>query len=121
MREDPEHQIACVNAVTGWNLTLDDVFTIGRRIVNQLRVFNFRHGLRAELEEPSPRYGSAPPDGAAYGTDIRRHWADIKRNYYTLMGWHPETGVPLPETLRRYGLEHLIPDVEALGLGVGAS
>jgi aldehyde:ferredoxin oxidoreductase len=36
------------------------------------------------------------------------------RNYYTLMGWHPETGVPLPETLRDLGIAHVIGDLENL-------
>jgi aldehyde:ferredoxin oxidoreductase len=32
-------------------------------------------------------------------------------NYYTLMGWDPKTGKPLPKTLEKLGLEELINDV----------
>ena len=46
-----------LNAVTGWELDTDDALTIGRRIVNQLRVFNqgteWAHRLRC------PRRGMA--------------------------------------------------------------
>ena len=39
-------------------------------------------------------------------------WSEMLINYYTLMGWDPETGKPLPETLRSLGLEELIEDLE---------
>ena len=111
---DPKLQLECLNAVTGWHLTLEDVFTIGRRIVNQLRIFNFRHGMKKEDERPSKRYGSAPVDGPATGKDVMQKWALMLENYYTLMGWDPNTGKPLPETLSKLGLRELIKDLETL-------
>ncbi len=101
----------CLNAVTGWKLTLEDVFTIGRRVINQLRVFNFRHGMKKEDERPSTRYGSVPADGPAEGKNIMEKWDWMIENYYTLMGWDPKTGKPLPKTLEKLGLEELITDV----------
>ncbi len=103
--------VECVNAVTGWDLSVADAMTIGRRAINQLRVFNFRHGLTAEQEAPSVRYGSTPQDGPCQGKAIRPHWPDIAQNYYGLMGWDKKTGKPLPETLRALGLEELIKDL----------
>jgi aldehyde:ferredoxin oxidoreductase len=103
--------LECLNAVTGWDLTLDDAFTVGRRIINQLRVFNFRHGMRREDERPSKKYGSVPIDGPAAGKDIMEKWALMLRTYYTEMGWDPVTGKPLPETLRNLDLEDLIADL----------
>ena len=85
---------------------------IGRRIVNQLRVFNFRHGLTVGLETPSPRYGSTPVDGPAQGKSIMSEWKLMVSNYYEWMGWDKDTGKPLPETLRQLGLESIIPDVK---------
>ncbi len=38
---NPQLTVECVNAITGRNLTVGDAQTIGRRIINQLRVFNF--------------------------------------------------------------------------------
>jgi aldehyde:ferredoxin oxidoreductase len=32
----------------------------------------------------------------------------MKRLYFELMGWDPETGRPLPHTLKSLGLEKLI-------------
>ncbi len=36
------------------------------------------------------------------------------RNYYGLMGWDTETGIPLPETLEELGLGHVVKDMEKL-------
>jgi aldehyde:ferredoxin oxidoreductase len=101
----------CLNAVTGWEFNIQEAMDVGRRIVNQLRVFNFRHGLTKEVEKPSFRYGSTPVDGAAKGISIMSHWESIRHNYYQHMGWDPGTGKPLPETLERLGLADLVKDL----------
>ncbi|MEW6671275.1 MAG: aldehyde ferredoxin oxidoreductase C-terminal domain-containing protein [Thermodesulfobacteriota bacterium] len=108
---DPKRLIACFNAATGWNWELADAFTLGRRIVNLLRIFNLRHGLDIKFERPSARYGSVPVDGPNKGVDIMAKWDAMVKNYYTLMGWDPQTGVPLPGTLEKLGLKELIKDL----------
>ncbi len=104
----PKLQLDCVNAVTGWNLSLEDAFKVGLRIVNQLRAFNFRHGLKKEMERPSKKYGSKPIDGPAQGKGILEKWELMLEIYYSDMGWGPQTGKPLPQTLERLGLRKLI-------------
>ena len=105
---DVKRQLACLNAVTGWNLTLADAFTVGRRIVNLLRMFNFRHGLKIEDEYPSTRYGSTPVDGPAQGKSIMDNWDLMIERHYTGMGWDPKTGKPLPQTLASLDLEEVM-------------
>jgi aldehyde:ferredoxin oxidoreductase len=100
--------VQCTNAVTGWDLDLKQAATIGQRIVNLLRVFNFRHGLKAELERPSIRYGSTPVDGPVKGRGIGPYFEFMARSYYEAMGWDAETGRPHPQTLKALGLEELI-------------
>lgn len=107
----PKLVLACFNAATGFNWSLEDAFTLGRRIVNQLRVFDLRHGMKIEDERPSKRYGSIPVDGPVKGKDIMAEWPMMVKNYYTLMGWDPKTGKPLPETLGKLGLEELVSDL----------
>ena len=106
-----QNEVDALNAATGWDFTVSEAMEVGRRIVNQLRVFNFRHGLTKEVESPSVRYGSRPVDGPAKGIGIMPHWDLIRRNYYRHMGWDPETGKPLPETLQGLGLEKCINDL----------
>ena len=83
----------------------------GKRIVNLLRLFNFRHGMRPQDERPSKRYGSVPVDGPAKGRDVMEHWPVMLRDYYRLMCWDEQTGKPLPETLTKLGLGELANDL----------
>jgi aldehyde:ferredoxin oxidoreductase len=97
-----------INAITGWDYSIDEAMKTGRRIINLLRVFNFRHGLTWQKEAPSLRYGSTPTDGPNKGKNIMNGWDDMRRNYYSLMGWDAETGKPLPATLEQLGLGEVI-------------
>jgi len=103
--------VDCLNAVTDWEFTVTDAMEAGLRAINQLRVFNFRHGLTKEVEAPSVRYSSTPVNGPAKGIGIADHWEMIRSNYYKEMGWDPETGKPLPDTLNKLGLGDLIKDL----------
>jgi len=100
-----------VNAATGWSLMPEEAKTVGLRAINLFRVFNLRAGIKAELDKPSERYSSTPVDGPWKGTSIRPHWASMIENYYGLMGWDTKTGIPLPETLKKLGLEDVIKDL----------
>jgi aldehyde:ferredoxin oxidoreductase len=107
----PDYIADLLKAATGWDFTGEEALTLGHRVVNLLRVFNLRHGITADLEMPSRRYGSAPIDGPHQGKTIAPVWREAVQNYYKLMGWDTETSKPLPETLKRLGLENLINDV----------
>jgi len=109
---DPTLTFECLHAATGRDFTLPDAMKIGRRIINQLRVFNFRHGLDPDLEVPSTRYGSTPVDGPAEGQSVMTYFKWMKSFYFELSGWDPATGKPLPHTLELLGLEKLIPDLD---------
>ncbi len=109
--KNPFLTVECVEAVTGWQMDLEQAIAIGKRAINQLRVFNSKHGLKRELERPSDRYGSTPVDGPVKGKGIMPVWDEMVENYYSHMGWDPKTGKPLPETLRSLGLDHLIQDL----------
>ncbi|MFC2022119.1 aldehyde ferredoxin oxidoreductase family protein [Chloroflexota bacterium] len=108
-RTDLKLLAQAVSAATGWDFSAEEAIETGRRIVNMLRVFNIRHGHTAEMDAPSPRYGSTPVNGPSEGKSIMVYWNELRNKYYELMGWDKETGEPLPDTLRRLGLEHIIP------------
>lgn len=96
-----------VNSATGWNIDVQEAMMVGKRAVNLARVFNLRHGIKAEFDAPSTRYGSTPLDGGAAGLGVMPHWNQMVRNYYHHMGWD-ENGRPLPETLESLDLEDVI-------------
>jgi aldehyde:ferredoxin oxidoreductase len=100
-----------LNAITGWDLSQEDANNVGLRAVNLMKVFNLRAGIGREMDAPSERYGSTPVDGPNEGVSIRPVLGSMLRNYYGLMGWDEETSKPLPETLRKLGLGHVIGDI----------
>jgi aldehyde:ferredoxin oxidoreductase len=100
-----------LNEITGWELSLEEALDAGRRTVNLFRVFNLRSGISSRLDYPSERLWSAAPEGPAKGKAIKPYWNDMLLNYYELMGWDQKTGKPLPDTLKKLGLEHIIPDI----------
>ncbi len=100
-----------LNAVTGWSLNQKKAQEIGLRVVNLMKVYNLRAGIGRDKDAPSERYGSTPVDGPAAGISIKPDLERMLRLYYSEMGWDPETSKPLPETLRRLGLEYVIQDI----------
>jgi len=94
-----------ISATTGWDFTEEEAKEVGRRIVNLLRCYNIREGISPELDRPSKRYGSTPVDGPTAGVSIQPHWDEMLRNYYTLMDWDSETGIPKKEPLKKLGIE----------------
>jgi aldehyde:ferredoxin oxidoreductase len=103
--------ISLVNAATGWNMTADEAVADTEREINLMRAFNIRHGVTTQSEAPSILYGSVPVDGPAKGKDIKLQWNHMLDVYYQNMGWDRKTGKPMPETLRRLGLEKEIKDL----------
>jgi aldehyde:ferredoxin oxidoreductase len=100
-----------VAAVTGWDFTAEEAKAVGLRIVNLMKAFNLRAGITKELDYPSTRYGSTHVDGPWKDMGIMSHWEAMLENYYHLMGWDVTTGKPLPETLRKLDIEHVIQDI----------
>ncbi|MBI2847595.1 MAG: hypothetical protein HYX83_00310 [Chloroflexi bacterium] len=110
-RTDLKLLARAISAATGWDFPAEETMVVGRRIVNLFRAFNIRCGHSAEMDAPSPRYGSIPVDGPSQGKSIMPHWSDLRSKYYEQMGWDRNSGKPLPETMKRHGLEFAIPEL----------
>lgn len=104
---------AAISAATGWDMSPDEAWDIGRRAVNLLRAFNLQVGIGKESDRPSNRYGSTPVDGPTEGIGIMPHWDQMLDNYYEKMGWSPE-GVPIRETLENLGIGWVWEDLSRL-------
>ncbi len=112
--QDFRLEVEALNAATGFDYSIEEALNVGKRAINLLRMFNLRHGLAKSMEAPSERYGSVPVDGPHAGKSIMPHWDALRSNYYMNMGWDPETCKPLPETLEKLSLGHLIPDLNRI-------
>ncbi len=104
--------IEILNDVTGWDFTLQELLDTGHRIATLARAFNIRHGLDPEKDNTvSPRLGSAPVDGPAQGKSVEPVHRKMAQVYYKEMGWDEKTSKPLPETLKRLGLDKVAKDL----------
>lgn len=103
-------EIEALAAITGWQgISENELLTAGERIANMQRVFSIGRGIRLEDDlDIGARMLEPPTDGIARGKTIAPYLKDAVLEYYRLMGWEEETGKPLPETLTRLGLQHLV-------------
>lgn len=98
-------------AVTGWDFTWREAADVGERIMNLMRAFNIRHGHTREHDSISPRIAEAPHEGPAKGISIGPKFDKMVDDYYEAMDWD-KAGRPLPDTLKRLGLEYVIKDLK---------
>jgi aldehyde:ferredoxin oxidoreductase len=101
-----EELVTLINGVTGFDMTTDELLTVGERIWNQERLLAAREGIdRADDTLPDRLLDEPLPDGPAEGHAVGREVLnDMIGEYYTLRGWDQERGHPKPETLERLGL-----------------
>ena len=100
------NHLRLVNAVTGWDMKLEDLEKIGERIVTLERAFNCREGMSRKDDVLPYRVTHEPiPEGAAKGKHFPLEKLEMALNdYYSLRGWDKE-GIPTPDTLKKLGLE----------------
>ena len=104
-----EHYPRMINAVTGWDLSLEDVERIGERIWNLERAFNVREGVGRGQDVLPHRVMHEPvPEGMHQGMHCPPdELGGMLDDYYALRGWTPD-GVPTPERLRALELGGLV-------------
>lgn len=91
-----------VNAVCGWNWTIDDYMKTGERLFNLKRLYNTRLGIsRKDDLEPSRITVYPKKEGKAKG--VIPNVAKMVAEYYVLRGWDEE-GIPKQEKLKELGL-----------------
>jgi len=98
--------IEFINIITGWDFTVDEAITTGRRITTLRQAFNAREGIKTEDFSLPDRMAKTPPMGPLAGRGI--DFIKLRAGYYKAMGWDPITGKPLVTTLRELGLKELI-------------
>jgi aldehyde:ferredoxin oxidoreductase len=100
-----EPYAAMLRAVTGWDVTADDLERAGERIVNLERLFNVREGVRRRDDVLPWRVMHEPiPDGPSAGMYCPpEELSAMLDEYYGLRGWDAD-GVPTPARLASLGL-----------------
>ena len=102
----PAETVEMIRAVTGWDITVEELMEVGKRRLNLFRTFNAREGLDRKADKLPKKFfkqlqGAGPTAGIALTHEEIESALD---EYYKLAGWTND-GVPTPETLQKHDLE----------------
>jgi aldehyde:ferredoxin oxidoreductase len=98
--------VEAIGAITGWDFTIEEAQRAGRRIQALRQSFNVREGVDTTTWVIPPRLNGPPAAGPIEGR--RLDFEAIKKAGYRALGWDPETGTPLDETIEALGLAELV-------------
>lgn len=95
-----------LNAATGWEIDMDELYLAAERAETQIRLFNIREGMGRKDDRLPGRIITEPlPDGPGKGRIIGQEAFDLMLSeYYAMRGWDDE-GAPTPATLKKLGLD----------------
>jgi aldehyde:ferredoxin oxidoreductase len=86
---------AAVQAVTGWEVTVEELLQIGERRLNLLRAFNAREGIGREADVLPAKLGKPLVGGKSDGLYLTKDEVErAKDQYYAMLGWDVSTGTP---------------------------
>ena len=98
----PAETVEMMRAVTGWDITVEELMVVGERRLNMFRIFNAREGLDRKADKLPKKFykqlqGAGPTAGIALTHEEIESAID---EYYRLAGW-TNNGIPTPETMER--------------------
>lgn len=102
----PKETVYMVQAVTGWDVTLDELMKLGERRINMLRAFNTREGFNRK-DDRLPEKFFVPLKGTGPTADVAVEKEKLEAaidQYYELMGWTND-GISTPAKMSELGLE----------------
>jgi aldehyde:ferredoxin oxidoreductase len=102
----PAETAEMIRAVTGWDITVEELLAVGERRLNLFRVFNAREGLTRNADKLPKKFfkqlqGTGPTAGFALTHEEVESALDA---YYKLAGWTND-GVPTAATLKKHDVE----------------
>jgi aldehyde:ferredoxin oxidoreductase len=94
-----------LKAISGWDITLEDLFRTGERIANLRQAFNVREGLNPLKFKVPGRVIGIPPLTAGPTAGVTVDEKTLDREFLVEMDWDTATSKPSPDKLRELGLE----------------
>jgi aldehyde:ferredoxin oxidoreductase len=102
----PAETVEMIRAVTGWDVTVEELMVVGERRLNLFRTFNAREGLDRSADKLPKKFfkalgGTGPTAGIAL---THEEIESAKDAYYKFAGWTPN-GIPTRDALTRLDIE----------------
>jgi len=96
-----------INAVVGWDITIEEAVETGARIQTLRQMFNLREGIVPSQVCLPGRMAGTPPKSEGPLKGITIDIDSLAKEYRKAMGWNPDTGHPTEDTLTRLRLGEL--------------
>lgn len=96
-----------MNAITGWDLTPDDYYTAGERILSLRKAFNAREGISPEDQKVHARAIGATPLASGPNKGVTVDIDALQGYFFQSVGWERSTGKPTPAKMKELGLDQL--------------
>jgi aldehyde:ferredoxin oxidoreductase len=102
----PVETVSMIKAVTGWDVTIEELIQVGIRRINLMRTFNAREGFTRKDDTLPKKFfkplgGTGPTSGIAVG---KQEFEDALNMYYGLHRWTND-GVPTSDALKKSGID----------------
>ncbi|MFX0063854.1 MAG: aldehyde ferredoxin oxidoreductase family protein [Candidatus Hermodarchaeota archaeon] len=96
-----------INAVTGWNNSLETLFLTGERIKTLKHLFNIREGASPKDFALPDRVKGEPPQKKGPLANVTLDVEQMKTSYYETLDWDKTTGIPSEKKLEKLNLKEL--------------
>ncbi|MEO0246375.1 MAG: aldehyde ferredoxin oxidoreductase family protein [candidate division WOR-3 bacterium] len=105
-----------IKAVTGWDMSVEELWVIGERIYNITKLFNVREGFSRKDDHLPWKVMNVPiPKGPSKGLYVsEEEFNKMLDEYYIARGWNRE-GVPTKAKLSQLGLYEYIDEPHVAG------
>jgi aldehyde:ferredoxin oxidoreductase len=98
--------LLAMRAATGWDMSIQDLLSIGERAIVLARVFNLREGFTRQDDMLPNRLFAPLQKGALTGVNISKtDFEQTLTDLYTIKGWDPATTVPTHDRLLTLDIE----------------
>lgn len=104
----PYPLLEVMNAVTGWNLTNEEMIGTGLPIATLLHAFSVREGFKPTDFTMPPRGEGKPPFKVGAFKDLTLDMVELKRQFYETMGFDYTTGAIHEEKIVELGLQDIV-------------
>jgi aldehyde:ferredoxin oxidoreductase len=94
-----------MNALTGWDWTMDEILKAGERIANIRQAFNVREGLNSLQFNVPGRMVGKPKMGKGPLGEITVDEETLNNEYFAAMNWDSKTAKPTRDKLLELGME----------------
>ena len=102
----PNETVSMMSSVTGWDLTVEELMTVGRRRLDLFRTFNAREGLgRKDDKLPKKFFKALSGTGPTAGLALTHEEVDTAIDHYYKLSGYTSDGVPTRETLQKHDIE----------------